>query len=351
MKVLLYSEGMKLIAQSGIGKAISHQQKALELNNIDYTTDISSKDFTVAHINTFGPNSYLLAKKIKREGKKVIVHAHSTEEDFKDSFFFSNPLSPLFKFWLKSMYGTADELITPTPYSRDLLDQYGIGVPIHAVSNGIDLTKFSYSNEKRDRFRAKYNFSASDILILSVGLYIKRKGIIDFFELARRNPDYKFVWCGTTNPHLMTKEIKDLILDPPGNVHLLGYVTEMDEAYCGCDCFLMPTYEETEGIVLLEALASCRPTIVRDIPVYSKWLTHGKNCYKAKDLNEFSQIIRQIINKELPELADEGYQVAYERRLEKIGQQLQMIYDDDTSDTPTPLKRRFKLKRLMAKSS
>lgn len=351
MKVLLYSEGMKLIAQSGIGKAISHQQKALELNNIEYTTDVSSKDYTVAHINTFGPNSYLLAKKIKKEGKKVIVHAHSTEEDFKDSFFFSNPLSPLFKFWLKSMYGTADELITPTPYSRDLLDQYGIGVPIHAVSNGIDLTKFKYSEEKRNNFREKYHFEASDTLILSVGLYIKRKGIIDFFELARLNPEYKFVWCGTTNPHLMTKEIKDLILTPPENVYLLGYVTDMDEAYCGCDCFLMPTYEETEGIVLLEALASRRPVVIRDIPVYSKWLTHGKNCYKAKTIDDFNLLIHQIIEKKISILADEGYQVAYERRLEKIGQQLHKIYEDDTSCTPTTLKRRFKLKHLIAKSS
>lgn len=350
MKVLLYSEGMKLIAQSGIGKAISHQQKALSLNNIDYTTDYTSNDYTVAHINTFGPHSYLLAKKIKRSGKKVIIHAHSTEEDFKDSFFFSNPLSPVFKFWLKSMYSTADELITPTPYSKDLIDQYGIGVPIHAVSNGIDLEKFTYSNEKRRKFRDTYHFDEDDKIVLSVGLYIKRKGIIDFFELAKQNPEYKFVWCGFTNPHLMTKEIKDLILDPPANVHLLGYVNGMDEAYSGCDCFLMPTYEETEGIVVLEALASKRPVIVRDIPVYSKWLQDKIHCYKAKDLEGFNTLIHQVIEKKLPDLCENGYLVAYERRLERIGQQLQVIYEEPTNDAHTPRKR-FRLKNSIIKSS
>ena len=39
MKVLLYTENQKLIGKSGLGKAIKHQMKALELMGIDYTTD------------------------------------------------------------------------------------------------------------------------------------------------------------------------------------------------------------------------------------------------------------------------------------------------------------------------
>lgn len=351
MKVLLYSEGMKLIAQSGIGKAISHQQKALELNHIDYTTDIQSKDTTLVHINTFGPNSFFLAKKAKRSGKKVIIHAHSTEEDFRDSFFFSNPLSPLFKFWLKTVYRQADELITPTPYSKQLIDNYNIGVPIHAVSNGIDLDKFTYSEEKRDRFRQKYGFDSASKIVLSVGLYIKRKGIIDFFEIANQNPHLEFVWCGFTNLHLMTKEIKELILDPPSNVHLLGYVDTMADAYSACDCFFMPTYEETEGIVVLEALAANRPVVIRDIPVYSKWLTHGKNCYKGVDNSMFSNLINQCIQGVLPDLSENGYQVVAERSLEKIGKQLHAIYLDDSYLNLSTHKKKTNFFRSSIKSS
>ena len=35
LKVLLYTENEKLIGKSGLGKAIKHQMKALEDNNID----------------------------------------------------------------------------------------------------------------------------------------------------------------------------------------------------------------------------------------------------------------------------------------------------------------------------
>ena len=42
MKVLLFSEGMNLIKISGLGRAIMHQQRAMELNGIEYTLDPKS---------------------------------------------------------------------------------------------------------------------------------------------------------------------------------------------------------------------------------------------------------------------------------------------------------------------
>ena len=99
VKVLLYTEGYKTIRKSGLGKAINHQMQALEDNDIDYTTD-PKDDFDILHINTYWPKSYFFTKKAKKKGKKVIYHAHSTEEDFRNSFLFSNLVSPLFKKWI-----------------------------------------------------------------------------------------------------------------------------------------------------------------------------------------------------------------------------------------------------------
>ena len=87
MKVLLYTEGAKAIRKSGLGKAIEHQKKALELAKVDYTLN-KHDDYDILHINTYFPTSYLLAKKAKKKGKKIVYHAHSTEEDFKDGFIF-----------------------------------------------------------------------------------------------------------------------------------------------------------------------------------------------------------------------------------------------------------------------
>lgn len=80
----------------------------------------------------------------------MIYHAHSTEEDFRNSFIGSNQLAPLVKKYLISLYSKADHLITPTPYSKTLLEGYGIKVPISAISNGIDLSRF-YPSEAKEK--------------------------------------------------------------------------------------------------------------------------------------------------------------------------------------------------------
>ena len=96
MKVLLYTEGEKVVSKSGLGKAIKHQMQALESQNIKYTTNIKD-DYDILHINTYFPISYEVATNAKKKGKKIVYHAHSTEEDFRDGFILCKQISPLFK--------------------------------------------------------------------------------------------------------------------------------------------------------------------------------------------------------------------------------------------------------------
>ena len=114
MKVLLYSQHLDKIAKSGLGKSIKHQMKALEHAGIDYTTD-PKDSFDLLHINTYFPQSMLFARKCRKQGIPVVYHAHSTMEDFRNSFRFSNQLAPIFKRWLMTCYQQGDVLITPTP--------------------------------------------------------------------------------------------------------------------------------------------------------------------------------------------------------------------------------------------
>ena len=77
-------------------------------------------------MNFYGLNSVRIAKKAKKMGKKIVYHAHSTEEDFKSGFIFCKQLSPLFKKWLIYCYNLGDVLVTPTLYSKNILEGYGI---------------------------------------------------------------------------------------------------------------------------------------------------------------------------------------------------------------------------------
>ena len=152
MKVLLYTEAMNLLGKSGVGKARSHQIRALEQVGVEWTTDPKEK-VDLVHINTIFPNSHRLAKKAKKQGIPVVYHAHSTMEDFKNSYLGANAVAPLFKKWLCSCYRLGDSLITPTPYAKHLVASYGLTQPIYSCSNGIDLEYYEKDEEAGKAFR------------------------------------------------------------------------------------------------------------------------------------------------------------------------------------------------------
>lgn len=328
MKVLLYTEGEKLFSKSGLGKAIKHQMRALEYENIEYTTNVKD-EYDIVHINFYGPNSFALAKVAKKKGKKVVYHAHSTEEDFRNGFIFSKQIAPVFKKWLIRCYSLGDVIITPTPYSKRLLEGYGITKEIFAISNGIELDKFRRDNSLRKVFRKRYGYTDKDKVIIGVGLYINRKGIVDFVELAKRMPEYKFIWFGYSALSAASKEVRDAVNTRLANLVFAGYVEQeyIIEAMNGCDLYLFPTLEETEGIPIIEACACKTPALIRDIPVFEEWLEDGVNVYKAKDVDEFEDKIKKIINHELPDLGEEAYKVAIERDIKEIGKQLREVYE------------------------
>ena len=329
MKILLYTEGLKTIGKSGLGKAIKHQMTALENENINYTTN-PKDDYDIAHINFYGPKSYLLAKRSKKKGKKIVYHAHSTEEDYRDGFILGKQTSKLFKWWLKKCYSLGDVIITPTIYSKKLLDSYGMNRKIYAISNGINLDFFQKDEALGKKFRSDYNYTKDDKVIIGIGLYIERKGIVDFVELAKRLPEYKFIWFGYSPLIVSTKKARKAVKTKLDNLTFAGYVERetIKGAMSGCDLYLFPTLEETEGIPIIEACACKTNALIRDIPIFDDWLEDGVNVYKAKDLDEFEEKTKKIINKELPSLVDEAYKVTYDRDLKNIGKKLKTVYEE-----------------------
>jgi len=328
MKVLLYTEGLKMISKSGLGKAIKHQINALEENKIDYTTNLKD-DFDVLHINFYGPKSYLFAKKCKKRGKKIVYHAHSTEEDFRNSFILSNLIAPLFKKWIVKCYKLGDYILTPTEYSKRLLTGYGLTQPIKAISNGVN-TKFFEPNEKSGlNFRKTYGYKKTDKVIVGIGLYLERKGILDFVELAKRLPDYKFIWFGHTPLYTVPRKIRKAVKTKLPNLTFAGYVeSEMiKSALSGANLYLFPTLEETEGIPIIEALSSKIPTLVRDIPVFEEY-EDKKVVYKAKDVDDFEAKIKQIIGNELPNITEQGYKLAKKKDVKIVGKELISVYKE-----------------------
>lgn len=327
MKIYIYSEYQKWIEHSGVGRAAHHQKNAIsKTDGIECTEKKEEAD--VIHINTIFPGSIPMASWARRHGKRIVFHAHSTEEDFKNSFIGSNLMAGLFGRWIKFCYQLGDVIITPSEYAKSLLLSQGITKPVFVLSNGIDLDYYRPKEDDRKRFREKYGYSDNDRVIMSAGLWIKRKGILDFIEMAKRLPQYKFIWFGDSSLWSVPKEIRKGVRSNLPNLHFAGYVSkdELRQAYAGSDLFCFPTYEETEGIVILEALAMKIPVLVRDIPVYKDWLVQGKNVYTFRDNRQACEQIMAILEGTAVNLTDAGYQVAAERGMGRIGSRLRKIY-------------------------
>lgn len=325
--VLLYTGSEEVVSKSGIGAALRHQRSMLNRLNVSYTEN-PRDHYDIVQLNTIFPDSLHMAKQAKKDGKLVLYYAHSTTEDMRKSFIGSGLASPLFGKWLTYCYNQADLILTPTDYSKQLLEKLPVRPPILSLSNGIDTKLFARTKKKRQQFRKLYKLSDDNTVLFSVGHLIERKGILDFLEIAKAFPDYTFFWFGHTPKALLTAKVKKALRHAPSNVRFPGYVPDdvLRSAYAGSDLFLFLTYEENEGIVALEALAAEVPVLTRDIPIYKTWLPENKAVYKGRSVDEFVQKIPHILDGTLPSLTHTGKTVAKERDFQVVEKQMQDIY-------------------------
>ena len=331
IKICLYVGDFKLQKASGMGKSISHQKEALRLNNINYTTNPSNQDYQILQVNSQFPKDLIVINRAKKQGKKIIIYSHVTSEDFRETFFFSNLLSPIIRIWLNYFYSKADLLICPTTYTKSLIENYPRlkNKPIRVVSNGVDVNKWINNKVLGDKFKKDYNLKKP--VVLSVGLVFPRKGIIDFIRVARDVPKAHFLWVGQYLKNMVkSKGITNELKNKPENFMFTGFIDNLIEAYSAGDIFFFPSYEENEGIVVLEAAAMGKAIIVRDIPVFRSYLKDGLNCLMAKDNEEFVKKINLLLNdsKLRKKISYNARKVASTKSLEKIGKELKNIYID-----------------------
>src|SRR5690625_1014822 len=98
-----------LARESGIGAAMRHQETVVRSLGHRVVTN-PLRPFDVVHLNTPFPDTAVLARWARLRRRPVLVWAHSTEDDFRDSFPGSNRLAPLFRRWIAHLYRRGDEI-------------------------------------------------------------------------------------------------------------------------------------------------------------------------------------------------------------------------------------------------
>ncbi len=135
------------------------------------------------------------------------------------------------------------------------------------IPNGIDISKFLFSAEKRAGVREKYNIREGDFVVGHVGAFRRVKNhsflLKIFSEIKRLNQKSKLLLLGSGE---MEEEIRAeaLSLGISKDVIFAGNVENASEYLSAMDAFVFPSIYEGLGMALVESQASGLPCFVSD---------------------------------------------------------------------------------------
>ena len=130
--------------------------------------------------------------------------------------------------------------------------------------NSVDVSKFKTTEENKDKFKKElvqeFNIDADKPIILFVGNIIKRKNV-DLLIEAKKEMNVKanivIVGDGPHSKELKAKCEKENI----ENVYFTGSRGDVEDIIPSCDILVLPSFSESFGLVLIEALSCGKPVI------------------------------------------------------------------------------------------
>lgn len=196
----------------------------------------------------------------------VIATYHTHFEEYIQHYL---PLLP--RPWLKALARRVarhqcdelDAVVVPSPAMRDTLLEYGVKSPLRVLPTGIPVAQFA--NGDGARFRARHAIPADRPVALFVGRVAHEKNIGFLLQAMTyalwQRPDLILVIAGE-GPALasLQHQVTELRIDH--HVRFVGYLDrkqELPDCYAAASVFAFASRTETQGLVLLEAMAAGLP--------------------------------------------------------------------------------------------
>jgi glycosyltransferase involved in cell wall biosynthesis len=147
----------------------------------------------------------------------------------------------------------------------ETLRDYGVTTPLHVIPTGLPESQFIRGNG--ERFRTTHNIGAERKIALFVGRAAFEKNIGFLLEVAaharQQRPDLLLVIAGE-GPALEQLKRKANQLGINDHVRFVGYLPResgLRDCYAAADVFTFASRTETQGLVLLEAMAVGLPVL------------------------------------------------------------------------------------------
>jgi 1,2-diacylglycerol 3-alpha-glucosyltransferase len=201
----------------------------------------------------------------------------------------------------RSQCGQVDALVVPSPQMLDRLRDYGVDVRAVVLPTGIDPDLFRGGDGAA--FRRAHGIPATRPVLVHISRVAHEKNI-DFLlrmlvVLRRDVPDVLLVIAGEGPA---TEHIRGLVaqLGLGENVLLVGYLdraTTLLDCYRAGDAFVFASRTETQGLVLLEALALGVPVVSTAVMGTADVLRDAKGaCIAPENEHEFASRVARVLS-------------------------------------------------------
>ncbi|MBI3523256.1 MAG: glycosyltransferase [Betaproteobacteria bacterium] len=229
---------------------------------------LQGRHFDLVHVQTPFVAHYAGLKLARARGIPCLATYHT---HFEEYFHHYLPILPrpfarlLTRRLARSQCNALDAVVVPSQAMRNALQDYGVTKPLHVLPTGIPLEKFTRGD--RQGFRQRYGIADGEAVALYVGRVALEKNLGFLLEATRhalaRHPALRLVIAGE-GPALAGLKRQAAALGIEKKVLFAGYLDreqELPDCYAAADLFTFPSKTETQGLVLLEAMAMGLPTL------------------------------------------------------------------------------------------
>lgn len=261
-------------------------------------------DCDVIHVQTPFAAHYAGLHAARVLNKPVIATYHTLFEEYLQHYIPWLPASALRSLARRFSRGQCNELdavIVPSAAMRSRLRDYGVSRPLHVLPTGLPASAFTPGDGAA--FRARHGIEPARPMVLFVGRVAHEKNIAFLLEavaLARRDlPELLFLVTGEGPARdYLQRQAGSLGLRE--HVRFVGYMDrtrELPAAYAAADAFIFASRTETQGLVLLEAMAQRCPVVGLSVMGTADILEPRRGCRVAPDdAAGFARVLVELLN-------------------------------------------------------
>lgn len=171
----------------------------------------------------------------------------------------------------------------------------------HVIPNAIQLDKFLYSEDKRNKMRSELGIKEDELAVVCVARFSLQKNhgflLRVFSEIQKKNPNSKLYLVGQGE---LEQEIRGMAseLGLTDSVVFLGSRSDVGDVLTAMDAFLFPSFYEGFGTVIIEAQCSALPMLASDtIPCETKLCDCVEFASIKEEPDEWAEKILALIEK------------------------------------------------------